>query len=351
MKTVVGAVAEQIGLMLVGALVEIVTQLVVDSGEVLAGDVDAHLDAQVFFRIHIPGAGVADHFAVARLDEQGPLPEAGRERRKSERGEEALAVARHLLRFGILRFQDLRQVEAGVGVRGRNQRVNVLPTLRPHVAEQVRRDRAIGGDHARSVLFAQLASDVGVKGQVERANLAPELVELLGESVGRHVILGAPHRSRVGEAQLARALIGQRDVALERLAQGRRDGVPAHPALAQLFHVAAVRHRLGEVFEVIALRAGAVFALSISAFHAGDDARELLTFLRVGGRRHGERKPEELHLAGEVVGQCKTVESLRLLHQIDRRVDRPLIGLGSQGLGIVRDVVVLDPIGAAGVDR
>ena len=81
-EAVVGAVAEQGRLLVVGALVEVVAELVVDGEEILAGDLDAHLQAHVVDRIDVPGAGVADHVAVARLDEQRALPESLRQRAK-----------------------------------------------------------------------------------------------------------------------------------------------------------------------------------------------------------------------------------------------------------------------------
>ena len=64
-ETVVGAVAEEGRLLVVGALIEVVAQLVVNREEVFAGDLDAHLDAEVVDVIDVPGAGVADHVAVA----------------------------------------------------------------------------------------------------------------------------------------------------------------------------------------------------------------------------------------------------------------------------------------------
>ena len=71
------------GCLLVGALVEVVAQLVVDGDEVLAGDLDAHLEAEVVDVVDVPGAGVADHVAVARPQEQGALPEGGRAAERS----------------------------------------------------------------------------------------------------------------------------------------------------------------------------------------------------------------------------------------------------------------------------
>ncbi len=54
-------------LLVVGALVEVVPELVVDRDEVLGVDLDAHLDAQVVDAVDVPGAGVADDVAVRGL--------------------------------------------------------------------------------------------------------------------------------------------------------------------------------------------------------------------------------------------------------------------------------------------
>ena len=43
--------------------------LVIQRGQILFGRGDAHLDAHVALEIQIPGTGMADHIAVARLDE------------------------------------------------------------------------------------------------------------------------------------------------------------------------------------------------------------------------------------------------------------------------------------------
>ena len=69
MEAVVGAALEEEGLVLIGALVEIVAQFVVDGDEVFAADLDAHLQAKIVEVVDVPCAGVADHVTVARLHE------------------------------------------------------------------------------------------------------------------------------------------------------------------------------------------------------------------------------------------------------------------------------------------
>ena len=173
------------------------------------------------------------------------------QRIESEGHEEALAVLHHLLPIGVALLEQRGEVVAGVGVGGRDQRVDVVPVLRPHVAQQVGGDGA-GGGHGIAVLFAQARADVGVQREVERPDLFPEAVEFLGEIVGRHVVLGAPHGAVVLEAELARALVGEFDVADEILADGSGDGVPAGPGILQLLGVAALGQDLAELFEILA---------------------------------------------------------------------------------------------------
>ena len=55
-EAVVGAVLEQERLVLVGALVEVVAQLVMDGDEILAADLDAHLQAQIVLELSMSQA-------------------------------------------------------------------------------------------------------------------------------------------------------------------------------------------------------------------------------------------------------------------------------------------------------
>ena len=68
-KSVIGAVPKQKRLLIVGALVEVMSQLVMDGGEILSRNLDARLDPHIVHLIHIPSAGMAHHFPIARLHE------------------------------------------------------------------------------------------------------------------------------------------------------------------------------------------------------------------------------------------------------------------------------------------
>ena len=123
-------------------------------------------------------------------------------------------------------------------------------------------------------------------------------------------------------------------------------------ASCSCFGVAAFGQDLAELFEVLAAfrAAGAVLALAVGAFHAGDDARQFLALLGIGGGGEGEGELEQFDLAGGDGVELEPVEARGLLGVVDGGGDGLLVELGGDGLGIVGDVGGLDPVGAGGVD-
>ena len=109
-------------------------ELVMDGREVFAGYVNAHLDAQVVYKIHVPRAGVAHHVTVLGLHEKRPLPESLGQGRKSQGREEVFAIAHHLPGVGITAFQNLGKVVARIGILRRYQGIDILPLLSPQIA-------------------------------------------------------------------------------------------------------------------------------------------------------------------------------------------------------------------------
>ena len=135
MEAVVGAVLEEEGLVAIGHLVVVVAQFVMDGDKVVGGGLEAGLDAHVALVVDVPCAGMADHFAVARMGEHGALPEGVGQRVEAQRLVEALAVADQLLRVCVARLEDGAQV---VGQRSGGRRdhvVDVAPLLRPHISK------------------------------------------------------------------------------------------------------------------------------------------------------------------------------------------------------------------------
>jgi hypothetical protein len=88
--------------------------------------------------VDAPGAGVTDDVAVGGLGEERPFPKRLRQRRKTQRGVEALAHLHHVNGAGLARLQNVGQRVAGVGAAGGDEIEDVAPVLRPDVAEQVR---------------------------------------------------------------------------------------------------------------------------------------------------------------------------------------------------------------------
>ena len=136
--------------------VVVVTELVVDGDEILLGGLDAHLDAQIVVERHVPRAGVADDLAIVRLAELRALPERLRQRIEAQRGEEGLAESSPSSWRRTSAPEGRRHVQAGLARVRLHQRVDVAPLLRPHVAEQVRRDGLARGHLVRAVLLRQL---------------------------------------------------------------------------------------------------------------------------------------------------------------------------------------------------
>jgi hypothetical protein len=134
-KTVVRAVTKKDRLALVGALIEVVTELVMDGGEILRVHLDAHLDPQIVFHVDVPRAGVADDLPIPGLGEQRALPEGLGQGGQSQGREKPLPVADHLDRLHPPIFEDPGEVIAGIDSLGSQQRIDVHPALRPHVAE------------------------------------------------------------------------------------------------------------------------------------------------------------------------------------------------------------------------
>ena len=161
---------------------------------------DAHLDAQVVLVVDVPGRGVAHDFAVRGLGEHRAAVEGRRQRREAERGEEALADLDHVDSASIFFCSiSVGQVVADVaGALGRDERIDVAPFLRPHVAEQVGADRAGRGLDGIAVFLVELGADIGVERHVERLHFLPQPLGLGRELLGRHVVVRAPHRAGVG---------------------------------------------------------------------------------------------------------------------------------------------------------
>src|SRR5687768_18233747 len=108
-----------------------------DRNDNVFGRLDAHLDTKVICIGNIPRAGVADDFAIPGAEKKRSLPERIRQRIETKRGEKLLTNLDHARAFELLVLELLADVEGRLpGVR-LHQTVDVVPVLRPHIAEQV----------------------------------------------------------------------------------------------------------------------------------------------------------------------------------------------------------------------
>ncbi len=253
--------------------------------------------------------------------------------------------------FVLRLFEDLRQVVSGIRAGRRDERVDVPPFLRPHVAEEMRGDRPARRD-AVAVLLAQLRAHVGVERDVERLHLLPEAVQLRREGVRRHVVLRAPHRAGVGEAQLPGALVRERDVRDEVLSHGTRDGMPSRPGVEELVVVATrsrgpSRARRGRGTPLSRPPpSGSTFPCR--TVPSIDETMRVSCSLSFGSAGVASVRPffRSLILRASVSRQRDLVEPHGLLRQLDGRVDRALVGLRREELGVLGDEVELHPVGA-----
>ena len=266
------AVLEQQRLVLVPEVVIHVAQLVVDGEQVFLDGLDAHLDAHIVGVVHVPGAGMALHFAVTRTREHGALPELLRQRRETDRGVEALRGARDLERVPFVRLeQAIGAFDAGLGIGLQQVVVDAVPLLRPHVAQQVNRDGLAVGDLVLAVFLAEPLAGVAVQALVQRLHLRIQPRGFLLEIRRRHVVTRAPQHTDVVVSEFARAFIGECGKALVLGAHRLCNGMPACPRLGQRVVIAAGGDDVAELIEVLAFPAAlrrrrAIFALAVHRF-------------------------------------------------------------------------------------
>ncbi len=240
-------------------------------------------------------------------------------------------------------------VQAGLPLVGLHQGVDVVPLLRPHVAEQVRGDGLASGHLVLAVLLREPGAHVAVQLVIERLHLPPQPLGLLLEGLGRHVVAGAPERAQVLEADLLGALVGELHQALVERAHRLRDGVPAHPGLEQLVVVAALGDDVGQLAQVLALALAilaAVLALAVEALELRGDAGQLRALLRIARRRQrGGHAQQVQHARGVRVQPLHVLEARGLLDGLVQVGHHLLVHHGRVPLGVVGDVGGLDPLG------
>ena len=375
MEAIIGPVQIEIGILVIGALIIIMAEFVMDGHEIVAVDLGTHFDAQIVFIVQIPSRRMAHDFAVERLDELGAVPEGRRQRLQPKRGIEALADLEHLLfpiaapllfrRIGAihlirpgfdkaLRLEQVADIEAEVASAcGRHHIIDIAPFLRPHIAEQVGADRACRGLHLRTICLVQLGAGVAMQFVIEGLHLRPNLVGQLGEIVGRHVIFRPPHRAGVGKAQFLRARIGDIDQ-LGIIAAHRRADIimPAQPHFLEFLRIAAGTHFFFDVAAVDRLTVQRALAFAIGGLKPG---REVVQLLGCARRRRGRQSECGAQQVEPPLGFHRQARCGRIFGRFERVIDRhggaDRTEIGGDGVTVVADIGGIDPGGPAGNER
>ena len=269
-------------LTLVGTLVIVVAELVINRAQLIVGLFDAHLDAQVVTAIQAPGAGVTNNLAILRFGKLRALPERIRQSIHAERDIKAFGGANHFLRriiFGLQRAIDIEIRDAGVRF---HDVVDEAPLLRPHVAQKMCRDRTILRYLVFAVMFAELRAHGAMQLVVQWLNLVPEALGLALKFSRAHVEASAPHFTKVAVAKFTRAFVNKLNVALILVAHRWCNCAPARPVLFELIVVPSALHetfKLGSGNAVVIT--SAVLTRAVHALKLGCDQRQLFAFCRV----------------------------------------------------------------------
>ena len=319
-ETVVGTTLKQRRQSVVGQVVIDMAELVIDRRQINFGRRDAHFDAHVAGIVHVPGAGVADHIAVPRLNELGVVPERPGQLRHAQRDVEIFGTVRHFLGideigttadlplFGLADrarslqlcrvvpipslLQSAVDIEAGDARVRLDEIVNIAPLLRPHIAGQVRRNHFSDGT-LFAILVLELAAYVAMQLVVERLDLRPQPVGF-DRKLGRtHVVAGAPHLACVGKTNFFGALVDQASKLLVVAAHSARLIVPALPGVELRVVALVFSQHLGQLAEIAALIAGlavaAIFASAVVAFELARQRGHPRQLERILGRWHRGR--------------------------------------------------------------
>src|SRR6185436_2930640 len=127
---------------------------------------------------------------------------------EAQRMEESLCCLDYLLRFEILVFERLRNIDSIVTLRHSHEPEETRPVLTPHVSHQICGNRFARG-HIGSKAIDELRSHMAMQGLVEWSYLFPQALVFFSECGRCHIVLRAQDRARILEAIVARATVQQ----------------------------------------------------------------------------------------------------------------------------------------------
>ena len=139
------------------------SQLVVGSDQVVHRHLGALLDAEIPAVAKIPGRSMADHVSIERPFEHRGSPERVRNRFHAQRHKELIRQLENSDGIVALSLETQRHVDALFRRERDGGIVQIAPALRPHVAQQVSRNRPIQRHQFASVHSVELPANVGVQ--------------------------------------------------------------------------------------------------------------------------------------------------------------------------------------------
>ena len=229
-----------------------------------------------------------------------------------------------------------------------HQRIQRRPVLRPHVAGDMCRDRAVLGHLARILVF-ELAAHIALQLRIQRLDLAPEAIGLRAQGCGIHVVAGAPGLASIGIAGVACAFVEQFGEALIVSAHPAPDRMPTLPGFQIRIPVTAFRENLGQLVEIPASggirRVLAGFAGAVGRTKFGGEGGHLGQMCRILWRRHRTLALEHLDATCAFgADSAHAIEAVRGINGVFQTDQAAFVGLGLQHAGIRRDVRRCHPL-------
>mmetsp|Transcript_5334 Transcript_5334/g.15936 ORF Transcript_5334/g.15936 Transcript_5334/m.15936 type:complete len:371 (+) Transcript_5334:1063-2175(+) len=247
------------------------SQLMMDSGEVLLAYRGTHFEAYIVSSVHVPRAGMAHHRPPLGLLNHRMGPEALGQRREAKAHVELLRRFDHRAWIVVLVSQLLCNVQALSAGERSDEIIQRTPLLGPHVSQQMCINTAVSILYlVTSVNLPELATHIAVQVCVQALQLRPSLADGFLEFLVRHVVAGSPHVAHVHVASVVRAHVGEVDI----LFKQRTDScanciVPAFPGFSELLLTAGGLHQLLKLW----IQGTSTFVLrrGVYGLHFGND--------------------------------------------------------------------------------
>ena len=138
------------------------TQFMMQGFKVLLVDLDALFYTGIIAVADIPSARMTNNIAVTGLFDHRVAIETVRQFGQSQRGKKSLGRLGHLQLIVTLIDQRSGYIQRAYPSIGFDQIIDVFPALRPHIAQQMRRNRPLGRHLFSAVGIAQFIAHITV---------------------------------------------------------------------------------------------------------------------------------------------------------------------------------------------